>query len=50
VTPEEMTREELIVHIKQLAKEVLELEWHCDKFCKCPTHGPSLIQISEREF
>lgn len=32
-------------HIEYLENEVSDLKEHCDTFCKCPSHGPSLIQI-----
>lgn len=33
----------LLEHIESLAQ-------HLDMFCKCPSHGPSLIQFPDGEF
>lgn len=37
-------------YAKDLLAMLDELEEHCETFCKCPTHGPSLIQIPDGEF
>lgn len=39
--------------INQALDHIEELEEHCDTFCKCPSHGPSLVQgfgESKRKF
>ena len=36
--------------IPDLIREIRKQRIHLDKFCKCPSHGPSLIQIPDGEF
>jgi len=33
-----------------MAEELLDLRDHCNTFCKCPSHGASLVQIPDGEF
>lgn len=32
-----------------LIDKILELENHLDIYCKCPSHGPSLVHFNENE-
>jgi hypothetical protein len=38
------------VYVMVLKERVRELEEHLDTFCRCPSHGPSLIHIPDGEF
>lgn len=47
---EETVAKDLSKLFKSAADRIEELQDHCNTFCKCPSHGPSLIQIPEGEF
>lgn len=36
--------------VRELRKELAEAREHLNTFCKCPTHGPSIIQVPQGEF
>jgi hypothetical protein len=42
--------QECLEEIEHLQATNQDLEDHMNSFCKCPTHGPSLVEFPEGEF